>query len=80
MNFVKDYYNKTGKSLTRTTDQTVESCHQYLDKLLMRSNYWVKDPLSEKCGRQLLAGILHFNGYSAQRMGLVMVDTVSNAP
>ena len=58
----------------------MESCHQYLDKLLMRSNYWVKDPLSEKCGRKLLAGILHFDGYSAQRMGLVMVDTVSNAP
>ena len=69
----------TGKSLVRTSDQMVEACHQYLKKLLRRSSYWVKDPLSEMCGRQLLAGILHFNGYSATRMGLVMVDSVSEA-
>ena len=29
---------------------------------------------------QLLAGILHFNGYSATRMGLVTVASVSDAP
>ena len=65
-----------GKSLVRTSDQTVEACHLYL----RRSSYWVKDPHSGMCSRQLLASILHFNGYTATRMGLMTVDSVSKAP
>ena len=66
--------------LTRTSDQTVESCHQHLDKLLRMSRYWVKDPLSDMCGKQLLLGILHFNGYNAKNMELVFVHSAANAP
>ena len=54
-----------GKSLVRTSDQTVEACHLYL----RRSSYWVKDPHSGMCSRQLLASILHFNGYTAPGWG-----------
>ena len=52
----QDYYNETGESLTKTTDQTVEAAHQWLDKLLRRSNYWVKDALSARHGELLLKG------------------------
>jgi hypothetical protein len=34
----------------------VEAAHQWLDKLLRRSSYWVKDALSYKHGKQLLKG------------------------
>lgn len=61
---LEDYYDETGMSLTRTSDQTIESCHQFVDKVLRRSNYWVKDVLSDKCGQKLYRGILHINGYT----------------
>jgi hypothetical protein len=53
---LEDYYDESGESLTKTTDQTVESAHQWFDKLLHRSNYWVKDALSDRAGKQLLKG------------------------
>ena len=68
----------TGKSLVRASDQMVEACHQYMDKMLRRSGYWVKDPISERCGRKLLAGTLHFNGYNASRMGMVTLVRVAS--
>ena len=74
----QDYYDRTGKSLTRTSDQTVESLHQEVDKMLRRSNYWIKDPTSPLHGKKLLAGILHFNGYTGTQMGIVSRLTMGN--
>jgi hypothetical protein len=34
----------------------VEAAHQWLDKLMRRSGYWVKDVLSDRHGEQLLKG------------------------
>ena len=73
-NTFQDYYDRTGKSLTRSSDQTVESLHQEMDKVFRRSNYWVKDPLSPIHGEKLLAGVLHINGYTATQMGLVALS------
>ena len=56
-----------------TSDQTVESLHQEVEKIFRRSNYCVKDPTSAIHGQKMLAGVLHINGYTATRMGLVSV-------
>ena len=40
---VKDYIKMTGKPLGRTTDQTTEVAHQYLNKRMTLSNYYIKD-------------------------------------
>jgi hypothetical protein len=52
----QDYYEETGASLTRTTDQTIESAHQWLAKLMARSNYFVKDVSSPRQGEMMLKG------------------------
>jgi len=78
ISYFHDYYDRTGKSLTRTSDQTVESLHQVVDKIFHRSNYWVKDPTSKMHGRKMLDGVLHIKGYTATQMGLVPVASVSN--
>ena len=63
-----------GESLTKTTDQLVESAHQYTDKCLVRGNYIVKDVTSPQHGAKLLRGILHLNSYNAADMGLSFTD------
>ena len=44
------------ESLTKTTNQIVESAHQFVDKVMSRSNYAVKDVLSKVHGDKLLRG------------------------
>lgn len=52
----QDYYEETGASLTRTTDQTIESAHQWMAKLMQRSNYVVKDLTSPRHGKMMVKG------------------------
>ena len=71
---LQEYFDEVGESLTKTTDQLVESAHQYTHKSLVRGNYIVKDVTSPQHGDKLLRGILHLNSYNAADMGLSFVD------
>ena len=68
------FFAEVGESLTKTTDQLVESAHQYTDKCLVRGNYVVKDVTSSQHGDKLLRGILPLNSYNAADMGLSFTD------
>ena len=46
----------TGESLTKTSDQTIEAAHQFVDKVIQRSSYAVKDVTCKEHGDKLLQG------------------------
>jgi hypothetical protein len=52
----QDYYEETGASLTRATDQTIESAHQWMAKVMQRGGYVVKDLTSPQHGKMMLKG------------------------
>ena len=54
--FGQDYYDKTGESLTKASDQTVEAAHQFVDRVMNRSCYVVKDITWKEHGNKLLQG------------------------
>ena len=51
-------------SLGFYTDQLVEAMHQYTDRRITNSNYFVKDINSDIQGENLLKGINHINSYN----------------
>ena len=55
---LKYYIDTTKKSLGFYSDSLIESMHQYLDKLMCKSNYCVKDVESE------IHGVKHLNSYN----------------
>ena len=59
-----EYFEMTGKTLRRKTDQTVETTHSKLDKFIKNHNYQIRDVNSEKSGEYLLRAIKHFNSYN----------------
>ena len=61
---VGDYIKLTGKPLGRTTDQTTEAAHQYLNKRMTLSKYYIKDIQSHRHGLKLYQSILHLNSYN----------------
>ena len=52
----QDYYDETGESLTKTSDQVIESAHQFVDKVIQRSCYAVKDVTCKEHGDKMLQG------------------------
>ena len=60
----EDFINATGNSLGRVNDQLIEAVHSYMNKRMVRSNYWVKEVTTEKHGEQLYKCILHINTYN----------------
>ena len=61
---LEDYYDLTHESLVKVSDHTVESAHQWIEKVLRRTNSWVKDLESDAHGEHLLRGIMIHNTYS----------------
>ena len=64
MGNLKNILHQTGKSLGFYTDQLVEAMHQYTDRRITNSNYFVKDINSDIQGENLLKGINHINSYN----------------
>ena len=60
----KYYIDTTKKSLGFYSDSLIESMHQYLDKLMFKSNYYVKNVESEIHGVKLLKAVKHLNTYN----------------
>ena len=67
---LEDYYDLTSESLVRVSDHTVESAHQWVEKVLRRTNTWVKDFKSDSHGEKLFKGIMTHNTYTMDAMGI----------
>ena len=61
---LKEYFDKTGLSLVKTSDELIENMHQYVEKRMVKSGYKVKDILNPLHGENLLRCILHINAYN----------------
>ena len=61
---LEQFYDLTNDSLVKYSDQTMESAHQLVDKVLKRTNNWVKDVESDAHGEHLFRGIMTHNTYS----------------
>ena len=59
-----EFFDYTGKTLRKRTDQTVESTHSKFDKFVKIHNYQVRDVKSDKVGENLLKAVKHFNSYN----------------
>ena len=59
-----DYFDETGITLKKVTDELVESCHQYVHKRMTRGGYIVKDETSDSHGDKLFRAIMHVNTYN----------------
>ena len=70
----QDYFDEIQESLSKTSDQCIESAHQETHRALVRGGYVVKDVKAPQHGKKLLRGILHMNSYAAINMDLVFSD------
>ena len=62
---VPDYLKETKHSLGQSTDQLIESCHQYVNKRFTNSNYKINNVESPIHGKKLLQGLHHINSYNS---------------
>ena len=53
-------------SLSDTTDQIIEHMHSYINRLMTKSFYRLKDWLSEKASKKQHEGILKINAFSVK--------------
>ena len=56
-----EYYSDTNLRLVKTSDQLIENMHQYVHKVMSRSMYIVKHPLSPQHGKLLFKAVKHIN-------------------
>ena len=61
---LEDLLDMTGHGLNTVDDHTVEYMHQYLNKRMQNSHYFVKDLKSDLHGEKKLHLLLHVNGYN----------------
>ena len=61
---LEQYYDHTKLSLVKTSDELIESMHQYVHKRMLRGGYKVKDVLSPLHGHNLYRAVLHINAYN----------------
>ena len=57
-----DYFESSGETFYKKSDQTIESVHQLFSKLLNKG-YLCKNTLSKQFKLSLFNAVLHFNGY-----------------
>ena len=63
---LKYFIDITKKCLGFFSDSLIESMHQYLDKLMCKSNYHVKNVEAEIQGEKLLQAVKHLNAYNLE--------------
>lgn len=61
---LEDYFDTTKESLGETSDQTIEAMHSFVDKLMKKSMYHVKDTSKDIALEKQHRGILRINSYS----------------
>ena len=57
---------KKRRTLGDTTDQIIEHMHSYINRLLTKSFYKLKDFLSEKASKKQHQGILKINAFAVK--------------
>ena len=62
---VPEYIRENKLSLGQTSDQLIESCHQYVNKRFQNSHYKVKNVNNPQHGSKLLKGLNHINAYNS---------------
>ena len=60
---VPDYIRENKLSLGQTSDQVIESSHQYVNRRFNNSNYKVNNVENPNHGSKLLKGLNHINSY-----------------
>ena len=55
------YFDATGLSLVRTSDQLIENMHQFVHKMMSRSNSYVKHVENPHHGQLLFKAVQHLN-------------------
>ena len=58
---LQDYFDATGLSLVKTSDQLIENMHQFVHKHMSRSNYYVNHVRNPHHGRLLFKAVQHLN-------------------
>ena len=61
---IEDYYDQTQLRLVKTTDELIESMHQYVHKRVSNSAYILKDLNNSMHGRNQYHAVLHINAYN----------------
>ena len=64
LDHLEDYFDLTDITLIKTTDELCEHMHQYLNKMLLRSFYYVKDISNPSHGPRLFRAVRHLNSYN----------------
>ena len=64
LDHLDDLFDLTGEGLGNVDDHVIECMHQYLNKRMQNSKYFVKDMASELHGEKKLKLLLHVNGYN----------------
>ena len=65
MSHVPEYILENKLALGQTSDQVIEATHQFVNKRLQGSRYWVKNVDNPLHGKNLLRGTHHVNAYNA---------------
>ena len=61
LDHLKEYFDTTNLSLVKTSDQLIENMHQYVHKVMSRSNYYVKHVENPNHGKYLYQAVKHIN-------------------
>ena len=64
LDHLSDLFELTGEGLGGVDDHVIECMHQYLNKRMQNSKYFVKDLSSELHGKKKMQLLLHLNGYN----------------
>ena len=59
--FMGKYFDATGLSLVKRSDQLIENMHQFVHKIMSRSNYYVKHVKNPHHGHLLFKAVQHLN-------------------
>ena len=64
LDHLEDLFDITGEGLGNVDDHVIECMHQYLNKRMQNSKYFVKDLSSELHGEKKIKLLLHVNDYN----------------
>jgi hypothetical protein len=64
LHHLEDYFDLTDTTLIKTTDELCENMHQFLNRMLLRSVYYVKDVSNRSHGLRLFRAVKHLNSYN----------------
>ena len=64
LHHLEDYFDLSNTTLVKTTDELCENMHQFLNKRLMKSSYFVKDVSNQSHGDRLFRAVKHLNSYN----------------